>query len=190
MNRSVGLVLAWVAGTVASIVVAYAAVGSVRDNVSDAPASVVVAATTVTSTSAGPTSTEADTATPPIEAIPETTEQPSTTEITTAPTTTTGPTTTTTTAANVPTTTAAPEVGDIRTFSGQGGSMSVEIVGDQLVLLGAVPSAGYTIEEQKIEPDKITIKFESSNHSTKLVAELEEDNEFEWKVDEDDEDDD
>ncbi len=183
MNRTVRLVLAWVAGTLASIAVAYAAVGSVRDNVSDDPVSVVAAAaplaSSVSTTSPPPASTA-----PPIEPVQGTSDQFSTTETTIAPTPKAEPSTTTTTAITVPTT-RAPDVGEITTFIGQGGSMSVEVVGDHLVLLGAVPSAGYTIKDEGIKSRRITIKFETSDHSTKLVAELK-DGELKWKVDEKD----
>ena len=176
--------MAWVVATLVSILIASAAVGSVRSNVSDKPSSVLVPAPDAVAASIAATSSTIG-----IDPAPEPTVTP-TTEVTTPEAAgTTSPSTSAVAVTTTSSTTPTPENGEVQTFSGLGGSMSVEVHSDHLVFLSAVPSSGYTVKKQEIESKKITIEFTSPGHRTKLTAKLEH-SEVEWKAEEEDNDDD
>ncbi|HSF87158.1 MAG TPA: hypothetical protein VLG28_16070 [Acidimicrobiia bacterium] len=208
MRNRIGLIAAWTLVTLIGISVTSAAVGSVRNNVTDtvAPrfaiedevaaadasttALLEAAATTTTSNAASTTvdaaATEGDledpvpdgsvvpsttsasastTAPPTSAAAPTTTTPPSTSPTTTTTTTTTPPATTTTT-------TVAPAV--VKTYISIGGSVTVEVSGNTVTLLGAVPNAGFSAQEKSAsDPDKVVVEFESENHQSTITVEVE-----------------
>lgn len=166
VRRTVFVGAAWLLVTAVSILVAYAAVGEVRDRVADQPRLLSVAASTVTtSTTTSTTSTTLTTAT-------DAPTGPSTTLASTTSSTAVTSQTTTPTSSATTTTTTSVEEGRIETYSTPGGSVSIEIFPDRMRLLGAVPAAGFSVAEQEIAPTKIEIEFKSSAQEVHFHAEL------------------
>ena len=186
MKRTLGLIAAWVAVTAVSVLIASAAVGSVRGQVSDAPSPVrtattslavsttivVLDETTTTSTtrpSASPaTSTTMPTSTTSVAGTTESTLEiePTTTSTTRAPTT----TTTTTTPPSTTTTTTAPAAA-LQTYDTIGGSVTLLVGNGTVSLATAVPKPGYSAEEkERDDPTKVVVEFESEDHESKLEA--------------------
>jgi hypothetical protein len=169
MSRTTVLVVAWIGATIVSILIASAAVGAVRGNVSDAPQP-LSSATTIAPTTPQTTTAPSSTATtePPPTAVTLAPETSTTTPGTTA-TSIPDPVVTSTTAPPV----TAPASGEIETYAVTGGTVSIEVFSDHLSLLGAVPAAGFSVSEKEISAKKIEIEFKSSTHESKFVATLE-----------------
>lgn len=156
MKRGFGIAAAWVAATLISVLIATAAVGSVRDRVTDEP-------TAVATTSPGPSPT--GTTVPPTTTTP-----PTTTSVPPATTTTTVP----------PTTTTPPES---RRYDLIGGSV-VALIGDGTVSLqSAVPAPGFSVEAKATGPDEVEVEFRSDEHRSKFKADWE-DGELRIDIDE------
>jgi hypothetical protein len=189
MRRGLLVVAAWVLATGGSILVAYAAVGEVRDRVVDQPQalSVALASTTVPDTVIVPPTTSTpgggsiDTAIGPETT---TTSSPESSQSTTATSTTTTPAT----ASNAGTTTTIVQSQDgrIETYSTPGGSVSIEVFPDRLRLLGAVPATGFAVSEQEIAPTQIEIEFRSDEDEVHFKASLESNGEVDIDVETDD----
>lgn len=169
MNRTAVMTLAWAGATIVSILVASAAVGAVRGRVADEPHA--IAAVTTSLAAAG----TAETVPSPSTVPPQT----STSAPGTASTATTLPSPTTVTTTSTPpattATTAPPSAGQIKTFATGGGTVSIEVFSDHIVLLGAVPSAGYTVAERDLSPRRIEIEFKSGDDEVEFKAVLEDD---------------
>jgi cytoskeletal protein RodZ len=162
MSRTTALIAAWIAAAIVSILIASAAVGAVRDNVSEAPQPL---GSGLPSTSTTSTTT--------LDSIPS---GSSTTTITTAPVTTSTPPTTAATLPDSSSSTSAPAAGGmLKTYTVKGGAVSIEVFPDHLTLLGAVPAAGYRVEEKSSSPQKIEIEFRSGEHESRFSAALEDD---------------
>lgn len=168
-------VLIWLAATATAVFVAAAAVGSVRDQVTDTPTA--MAPPTTTTTVAATTTTGlpvADTSTP-------------------TTTTTTAPTVTTTSPPNPPPTTIAapPPSSEIRSYDLVGGSVTVEIGSTDVHLAGASPKAGFSMDVEDNGPDKVEVEFKSDDHESHFSGQFE-DGRFVPKIEESghDEDDD
>lgn len=170
--------LIWLAVTTTAVFIAAAAVGSVRDQVTDAPTA-MVPTTTSTSSLAEPTTTTTEAG-----LTPSTTESPTTTTSTTttiAVSTTTVPeasTTTTqppapTTTATPPTTTTAPPSTEIRSYDLVGGSVTVEVGSNTVGLAGASPKAGFSMEVENSGPEKVEVEFKSEDHKSHFSAKFE-----------------
>ena len=185
MKRNLGLIAAWLAVTAVSVLIASAAVGSVRGQVSDAPSPVrtattslavsttivVLDETTTTSTtrpSAPPaTPTTMPTSTTSVAGTTESTPEiePTTTSTTRAPT-----TTTTTTPPSTTTTTTAPAAA-LQTYDTVGGSVTLLVGNGTVSLATAVPKPGYSAEEkERDDPTKVVVEFDSEDHESELKA--------------------
>ncbi len=166
--------LIWLAVTATAVFVAAAAVGSVRNQVTDAP---TVMAPTTTIIAGAPTITA-----PPPAADTTTTTAPTTATTTantttTAEPTTTAPTVTTTSPAEprpttTTTTTTTPPSNQIRSYDLVGGSVTVEIGASAAVLAGASPKAGFNMEVEHDGPEKVEVEFKSTDHESKFSGEF------------------
>jgi hypothetical protein len=72
----------------------------------------------------------------------------------------------------------------LKTFRLVGGTVTIEVFSDHLMLVGAQPKSGFTVSEKDSTPTRIEIEFSSSNHESKLRAELK-DGELDARIDED-----
>jgi len=168
-TRRLGLFAAWLTATLLAIVLASQAVGLVRDQVTDRPSRTV---STLLATATTP-STAALAATPTVidPEVPQRTASPTSTTIP-APTTTSAVPTTTipapTTTSAAPTTTAAPSVD--RRYTLVGGWVTVACSGDDISFKSAAPKAGFSVERTEVEENKVDVKFESSDHTSKFEA--------------------
>ena len=167
--------LVWLAVTATAVIVAAAAVGSVRDQVTETPAAMVpTTSTTTASTSASSIPTTAAEAAPPTTT---TTPAATSTTTTTRPMSTTTtpaepepPTTTTTVAAT--TTTTTPSATDIRSYDLIGGVVAVEIGSSTVHLAGASPKSGFRMEVENSGPKKVEVEFKSDGHESKFSGEF------------------
>ncbi len=170
-------VLVWLAVTATAVFVAAAAVGSVRDQVTETPAAMVPTTSTITASTSGSsvptTAVDASSST-------TTTTTPSANSTTTtaaAPTTTTttpskpAPTTTTTSAPATTTTTVPPPT-DIRSYDLIGGVVTVEIGSSAVRLAGASPKSGFRMEVENSGPKKVEVEFKSNEHESKFSGEF------------------
>jgi hypothetical protein len=200
MPRKIALTLAWVGATVVSVVIASAAVGTVRNNVSDTPSPLrtasetfVTATSTTTDSGSGergsaPTASSAATVTVPTSTA--STLPTSTVTTTTSPAAiatsppasappTTGPTSTTA-AAPIPEVTSYPQVG---------GTTTIRTDGTGVHLVGSVPSSGFQVDVEKSGPREVEVRYRSEDHTSKFKAEWE-DGQLHIEVSESDSDDD
>lgn len=206
--RKIVYPLIWLAVTATAVLIASAAVSSVRDQVTDTPTAMLPPTTvTVSSTEplvADPVEPEAPaadtvegastTTTSPATTTTTTTTPPTTVPTTTTPsadpeptqtttTTTTSPATTTTTTTSAPTT-------EVRSYDLVGGSVSVEIGDGTVRLAGASPKPGFTMEVEDSGPEKVEVEFHNDDHESQFTGKFE-DGRFTPSIGEsDDEDDD
>ena len=170
--------LVWLAVTTTAVFVAVAAVGSVRDQVTETPTA-MVPTTTIDTSLADPAlpvtepgsepPTPAPTITP---TFTTTTVVGSTTTVPDVSTTTTphpAPTTTTTTP---PTTTTGPPATEIRSYELIGGSVTVEVGPNTVHLAGASPKAGFSVEVENSGPEKVEVEFKSDDHESQFSGEF------------------
>lgn len=184
--RRLTYVLIWLAVTTTAVLVAAAAVGSVRDQVTDTP-SAMVPTTTIATSLAGPATPTTEPEREPTTSIPPTSTTSTTTiaaPTTTVPdvsTTTTrppAPTTTTTTATPAttttapPTTTTSPPPTEIRSYGLVGGSVTVEVGASTVRLAGASPKAGFSVEVENAGPEKVEVEFKSDDHESQFSGEF------------------
>jgi hypothetical protein len=186
-------VLVWIAVTTTAVFVATAAVGSVRDRVTETPAAMVPTtantlsgsdvsttttepgATSGTSEPAAATTPTTSTTTTTTTVVVSTTEAPEAPEAPEATTTTTPPppppppTTTTTTS----TTTTVPPSTEIRSYDLVGGSVTVEVGNNMVNLAGASPKAGFGMDVENSGPEKVEVEFESEDHDSHFSARFE-----------------
>lgn len=167
-TRRLGLVAAWLVATLLAVVLASQAVGLVRDQVTDRPSRTV---STILASAATPS-------TIPLVSTPEnvdpqapertSTEPPSTTQ----PPTTTQPGTTTSTSTTVPaSTTTTTQTETEERFTMIGGWVTVGCSANQITFKSAAPAPGFTVERTAVEDNKVDVKFESSDHTSKFRAE-------------------
>lgn len=175
MRRRALVVLAWVIATGMSVLVAYAAVGEVRDRVVDQPQplSIVLSTTTSSGSPADEVSSTSIGASAAVDPIDPTATSTTTLGGTDGPSGSTSIPVTTPESGTAPT--SAAEGGEIKTYSTVGGRVSIEVFPDHLVLLGAVPASGYSVAEQEISPRRIEIEFKSGGVEVKFNAQLQDD---------------
>lgn len=182
--------MAWLAGTVMSVLIATAAVGAVRGRVTDDPpaldsaASTAAASSTIETTAPNLPTSPGATPGSAADSSPSTTLANGATSVTsgtsgTSATSTTGPSSGSSTSS----TTAPPAQGVLKTFRLVGGTVTIEVFSDHLMLVGAQPKSGFTVSEKDNTPTRIEIEFSSSNHESKLRAELK-DGELDARIDE------
>lgn len=198
------MVLAWLAATAVSVLIASSAVATVQDQVTASPSPLqgttmvqLAASTTVPAPdpamSVAPTT--AVTSTTTVAAVtPTSTSLPGgattstiaprdpTSTSTTAPaattTTTAAPTTTTTTA-----TTAAPSA-EFRSYELVGGLVRIRIQGDEVWFEGATPAPGFDVDIEHAGPEEVVVEFDSADHESKFRARF---NDGELDIDTDEE---
>ena len=186
--------LIWLAVTVTAVLIASAAVSSVRDQVTDTPTAMLPPTTIaissteqlvvdpVESASIAPALID-DSIVSTTSTSTTTTTAPSETS-TTVPTTTAPPTSdpesepvdeapaTTTTSAPTTTTTSVPST-EIRSYELVGGSVSVEIGDGTVRLAGASPKPGFTMEVENPGPEKVEVEFHNDDHESDFSAKFE-----------------
>ena len=200
--------LIWLAVTAAAVLIASAAVSSVRDQVTDTPTAMLPPTTTIAISSmeqlvadpVDPSSAASgaiDESTTSTATAPTTTTSAPPETSTTVPTTTVpsasdseaepveAATTTTTTSVPQTTTTSAPTT-EIRSYELIGGSVSVEIGDGTVRLAGASPKAGFTMEVESTGPEKVEVEFHNDDHESHFTAKIE-DGRFEPSISEGDE---
>ena len=181
--------LAWLGATVVAVLVAAAAVGSVRSEVTDEPTrlgSPEIAAMSADVPATQPVTSSSTSTLPVVDVAsspPETEPVPTTTTTTTtvvettstisAPNTTVGSapeppppptatTTTTTTTEPSTTTTTEPAESYSKTFDTVGGSVRVIVEGASVTFGGAVPKAGWSVELEKPGPKEVKVEFDEN----------------------------
>ena len=184
MARRIALFAAWLGATALAVVVAAAAVGTVRTEVTDQPAAgepfaattiLADASTTtttilVTTTTATGTSTTTSIADGSDDDAPSTTITSSTTTSTTSPgddDDDSAPTTTT----PMQTTTTAPSV--TKTYNMAGGTVTISASEPDVRFVGASPAAGYTIEVEDRGPEQVKVEFDGAGGESEFVAKWE-----------------
>ena len=184
MNRSFGFAAAWLAGTIVAVLIGAAAVGNVRNEVTEGPTALGVQETAITVEEPDPepvtTSTIPDETLPLIQDHGELDELPSTTtttlaEDTTVSTTTTEPgddkgtpsttvpqSTTTTVSPTTTTTTTVPNY--TKTYDVEdAGTVTIRVTGDDVTYVNAVPSTGWTVKVKDEGPDEVDVRFENND---------------------------
>lgn len=180
MSRTLGITLAWLGATILAVVVAAAAVGNVRSQVTEAPTALgsPAAATLALEAAVDPVT---DTATEPQPneindltvsqaseptTIPAEPDPISTTSTASPPL---SPATTSTTSAPQPSTptTAAPTQG-YKTFDTAAGSVRVIVEGNSVTFGGAFPKPGWSVDLEKAGPESVEVKFEANDESGEI----------------------
>jgi septal ring-binding cell division protein DamX len=191
--------LIWLAVTAAAVLIASAAVSSVRDQVTDTPTAMLPPTTiAISSTEELPVDpVQSETPVPAANDEPTVTTTSTSTTTTTTTTSTTVPATTapisesepepaetTTTATTTPatTTTSAPPT-EIRSYDLVGGTVSVEIGDGTVRLAGASPKPGFTMEVENSGPEKVEVEFHNDDHESHFTGKFE-DGRFEPSIDE------
>lgn len=179
MRRRFVFIASWIAVTGVSVLIATQAVGTVRSQVTDTPATlptIVAVGTSGVTTEAPPvTSTAApSTSAPTTTGAPQTTTTAAPPEVSTtvpAPSvTTTQPPPPTTVA---PTTTEAPDEMETATYQLTGGWVRIRYGGGEVHLVDAAPYAGYSMKAEKTGPLKVEIEFEGAGYEGKFKADME-----------------
>lgn len=171
MNLGLKIAAAWIGATLVAVVIASAAVGSVRSQVTDdalplgSPDVVALAAdVTNVSDTTEPASTSVTkiTRATPLVATTSTTVPPAATTSSSLPP--SGPSTTSTPSAPPAptTTTTAPSGQYSRTFDTAGGSVRVVVDGNNVTFGGAVPKTGWSIELKDPGPKEVRVEFEQN----------------------------
>lgn len=165
--RTFGLIAAWVGATALAVVVAAAAVGSVREGVTDQPQA---AAPVVRNTLAdlGLTTTSEPSTTTTVPGTTTTSEAPPSTTTTTVASSST--TTTTRPPASTTTTTKAPDVQVLPPYATAGGTVTISVAEPSVWLVAAVPNAGYRADVEKAGPNVVEVEFESEGTEIKFRA--------------------
>jgi hypothetical protein len=212
MKRSFGFVAAWLAGTLVAVLIAAAAVGSVRNEVTDAPTALGAPNTTISvpeSDSTPPSSVVIQVDDP----ISEDVEEPTTTTVAedtieSTTTTTTDPeqqTTTTVSSTTQPehdpapsttTTTEPPDETTTTTVASytktydvkDAGSVTIRVSGDDVTFAGAYPLEGWTFKLKDGGPEEVEVRFEKNDDEEDKVSfkAKVDDGELEVKISDDD----
>ena len=174
MRRGLGLTIAWVGATIVAVVVAAAAVGSVRSEVTDTPTA-LGAPTAVALAAEPPLGAQVSDSTPSTTIAPSSTVAPineptqesttSTVASSTDSTTTTRPAATSTSTSTSTTTTAAPtDWQQLPPYSTPGGTVTILVNGESVKFGGAVASSGWTVELEKAGPPEVEVHFEHNEN--------------------------
>ncbi len=166
--------LLWLVVTAAAVFVAAAAVGSVRDQVTDAPTAMAPTTTATTTTVAPKIDTDPTGAGTSTTTAASPFTSPTTTTTTTTPAvTTTRPTVPASTTTSTTTTATTSPAVEIRTYDLVGGSVTVEIGSSEVYLAGASPKAGFRMEVEDNGPDKVQVEFKSDDHESHFSGKFE-----------------
>lgn len=177
MRSRITLAAAWLAATVLSILIAGAAVGSVRNNVTDRPSRL-----------AQPESIAAPAADPPVVApagagtelspdptdplgTPDAVTVTTTTPAAATPGTTVAPTQNTTVAPPAPTTTTRAGPGwQLATYETGGGWVRIRYTTASVELDAYGPSPGFTAEVERSGPDEVKVEFDGGDNKEYSIA--------------------
>ena len=191
--RKIVYPLIWLAVTAAAVLIASAAVSSVRDQVTDTPTAMLPPTTIAISStdqlvadpaqSETPPTTVPKASTAPPTSVSATTPKIPTDAPTTVPTATIAPsseaepepveTSPTVTATAPTTTTSAAPTTEIRSYDLVGGSVSI-VVGDGTVrLAGASPKPGFTMEVEGSGAEKVEVEFHNDDHESHFKCSFE-----------------
>ncbi len=165
MRRIVGIAAAWLAATLVAVLIAAAAVGSVRSEVVDAPTALATLAIPASVTTTTPVLEESTITPTSFEPEETTTTTSSATDVVDTTTTatyadaSTGSTVTTTSTAAPPevTTTTA---GYTKTYDTDAGSVRILVSGESVTFAGATPQPGWTVELKEGGPEEVKVHFE------------------------------
>ena len=186
VNNRVVLGFAWLAATIVMMVVTYSAVNLVGSSVTDQP---LQASNTVQTTIADRVSGQGDTTTTsillpgeerPVTGVLENVTSATSSTLPDGPTTTaasvappgTTPTSVATSPSSVTSSTSTTEPADKTTgpfpVTSGGGVITVSCTGDDVVFLGATPSAGYTMQIEDQGPEKVAVSFSSTENEWEI----------------------
>lgn len=177
MKRGAGFIAAWVGATLVAVLVATAAVGSVRSEVTDQPSALGspsaaalasdLPAETSTTDPGSPTSGVADVAVTTTTALEPVTTT-STTHAGSDSSTSTSTSVTTSPQPETTTTATEPRANYSKTFDTDGGSVTFLIEGEAVNFGGAVPKTGWKVELEAAGPDEVKVKFEKNDDSAEI----------------------
>lgn len=183
MRSRIGLLVGWMLVTLTAVGVTSAAVDSVRANVTDsaAPAFVLQNEDDITRADIGTSSdlatgtVSSSTTVPDPDLATFESPAPDNTNSTSSSVPATGTTETSTTkpvatsSSTTSTTTTTVTSSLVKTYTVIGGSVTVEANNGDVTLLGAVPKSGFSAkEEERSDPSKVVVEFESSSHKSKI----------------------
>lgn len=176
MRKKILMVLAWLAVTAGSVVVAAAAVTTAGSAVNDDSVQAVAlrdVLTTLVQDAGGPVVTPTP-ATPLDTPVVTSSPQPSTTTVST-PSTTAVTSTTPVPTSVVPVTTTQPGAASTKTYRSSGGTVvvSVDEGARTVVLLGATSAAGFDVDVEDDGPDEVRVEFKSSSLESKIKVKFE-----------------
>lgn len=167
MRRGIGITAAWMAATFVAILIAAAAVASVRTEVTDTPTALGEPAIVAVAIEPEPdevdqlvssvsiVETTTTTVSPTVEA--ETTS--TTAQVDTPTTTTTNPPA----AAASSTTTSTTNASYTKTYDTEAGSVRVTVSGDSVSFSGATPLPGWKVELENSGPEEVKVNFERND---------------------------
>ncbi|MCB1247553.1 MAG: hypothetical protein KDB69_09830 [Acidimicrobiia bacterium] len=170
MNRKLMYGVAWLAATMVAVVIASAAVGTVRSE-SEQPSATSPyfnTSTTVATDQSSTTSTGTPGSTSTTSSTAPSSGSSTSTTVTTLPGSTSSTSVTTTTEASTTTTPTSP-----KTYTLAGGTVTIAANDPTVTLVGAVPKAGFTVDVEHTGPDEVRVEFESENHESSFRAEWE-----------------
>jgi hypothetical protein len=185
MRRIVSLAAAWTAATLVAIVVAAAAVGSVRSEVADAPAALGDLSIDVAAIAEAPDPDVQPISTTTLPAETTTTENDASaieTTTTTSVVEADSPMDSTTTTMSPPpvattsTATSTTETSYTKTYDTKAGSVRIVVSGESVTFAGATPLPGWKAELENSGPEEVNVHFESNEDD-------EEEIEFKAKID-------
>lgn len=174
MSLGFKIAAAWVGATVVAVVIASAAVGSVRSQVTDGATplgspDVVALAEGITSVSGTLTEPSGDgTTTSGPSPVTEVNSSTSTRPETNTPSTSVASNGSSTTSTTSATTTTATSEKYARTFDTAGGSVRVVVDGQSVTFGGAVPKTGWSIELKDPGPNEVKVEFEQNGGAGEL----------------------
>ena len=189
MNRSFGFVAAWLAGTLVAVFIGAAAVGNVRNEVTDSPTALGASNTVITIQDqepepSSPTSTAGEAIVPlvdspdesptttttlpeePVEPVVTTSTVPDDVTSTASTTTKSGhddePTTTTTAPSTTTTTTTIASY--TKTYDvEEAGTVTIRVSGESVTFAGAYPLEGWTFKLKDKGPEEVEVRFSSND---------------------------
>jgi hypothetical protein len=196
MQVRYGLVAAWVVATIASMLVAFAAVGSVRNAIADPPSALLLPETASQQLSLPPASTspsstlpdpEVDDGTPIAsgesvpsgsDSIPDDAAEPETPSPTQAPpvATTAADGASTTVVSMTSTTqpaTTAPPADDVETYETEGGWVTLRSSQEGVFLESASPKPGWTVKTEGSGPEHFTVVFKGEDEEIHVAVSFE-----------------
>jgi hypothetical protein len=182
MRRILGIAAAWTAATLVAVVIAAAAVASVRTEVTDAPTALgaPAVATEVTAQAQEPVDQSTSTTAAPVDTTTTTVNLEDAIETTTTTPQVASSTSTTTTkapaVASTSTTTTTTDASYTKTYDTEAGSVRIVVSGDSVSFAGATPLPGWTVELENSGPEEVKVHFERNDDEKEEI-------EFKAKID-------